>query len=111
MGQQIFEADRQYLGQRLIPGFRRPEDTWNGVARVTDSYAFFCPRCGEIWGRMVHEGATFTQCWSRNCAEHGDGRMAWWNPAGSPVGLAADWPRAALLRELMMEIRLAEKES
>lgn len=41
-----------------------------GRSRDFFSYIFFCPKCGEIWGRSIVENARFVAV-PRPCAEHG----------------------------------------
>lgn len=106
MGRQILEADGVVLGERQIEGFRKIPGF---PIRPNDSYAYFCDRCGEIWGRLRHEGAGSTQCIYRACRKHGDGRLSMQYPAGQPLGVAEDWPREALLREFLIELCEAEK--
>lgn len=107
MGKQVFEADGQVLGSREIPNFLNLP----GIAiRPHYSYAYFCCRCGEIWGRLRHEGAAYTQCIYRNCRAHGDGRLAMTFPSDrEPIGISFDWPREALLREFLVELETAER--
>lgn len=104
MATQTFEADGKVLGSREVPSFVYSE--LEGAKRPTPSYAYFCPRCGEIWGRLRTEGAAYTQCCYRPCEAHGDGRLAQhWVRGEEPSLLARDWPKAALMRELEIEAR------
>lgn len=76
----------------------------------TRSIAYFCPLCGDIWGRIVVSGAASTQCRYRPCEKHGDGRLsqsAW--PEEAATFLTAAWPRAALERELDLELAYQQK--
>lgn len=107
MGKQTFIADGRVLGQRDIENFRNVPGL---PLCITHSYAYCCNECGEIWGRLRHEGAPITQFIYRPCAKHGDGRLAMQFPvAGQPLGVATDWPRAALLREFLIELSGAER--
>lgn len=101
MGKQVFEADGAVLGERMVENFRNIPGF---SIRPTDSYCYFCPRCGEIWGRLRHEGAGYWQCIYRLCRKHGDGRLSMQYPAGQPLGVARGWPHAALLREFLIEL-------
>jgi len=50
---------------------------WKGINHLP-SWAFFCPRCGEIWGRVVRTSPAENQHWlvmQRPCVAHGDGQM------------------------------------
>jgi hypothetical protein len=50
--------------------------------------AYFCPQCGELWGRQVQDGETeySSRGWPswtierRPCVEHGDGQMLFAQP-------------------------------
>lgn len=106
MGQQLFEVGDALLGSRTIPNFRDFPDLGKSPER---SYCYFCGRCGGIWGRLTHEGADWTTIIHRPCERHGDGRLSLEFPAGQPLGLARDWPREALLRELLLECKIAER--
>lgn len=109
MGSQTIEADGVVLGVREVEHWRR-RDTLFAI-RPTDSYAYFCPKCGDIWGRLRHEGASYWQCVYRYCRAHGDGRLSMQYPAGQPTGIERNWPRAALLREFMIELEELERIS
>lgn len=103
MGKQLFEADGRYLGQREVPNFQRSSLFGH---HITSSFCYFCPKCGEIWGRLHHEGGYWQLC-IRNCQRHGDGRLSeLYDRYGDfqPALLARDWPREALLREFLIEL-------
>lgn len=103
MARQTFEVGGKVLGERSVPSFVYSE--LEGGKRPTPSYAYFCSRCGEIWGRLRTEGAQYTQCCYRACEAHGDGRLAQhWIRGEEPSILARDWPREALARELRLEL-------
>jgi hypothetical protein len=71
---QYFEG-RQYVGSRraAIPDV---PDFWPSVA-------YFCPTCGELWGRMIYQfpedyTTRSTVAWMierRRCVKHGDGQF------------------------------------
>ena len=42
---------------------------------LEQSIAYFCPACGEIWGRITLSTATYWQCLERPCQTHGDGSL------------------------------------
>jgi hypothetical protein len=94
--QHIF-ADGAYLGSRIIPNFVCIPGF---DPRAHHSYALFCMRCGEVWGRFIHEGALLTQPVNRPCRKHGDGRLScppqW---TDNPTAIEADWPDAAIAYE------------
>lgn len=99
MARQSFFLGSRYLGSReidplrLIPGLE---------VRRHFSYAHFCGRCGEIWARIILDGATWTQLGYRACPKHAnhefslDGRLSdnetWLD---SPIRYAEDWPEGA----------------
>ena len=96
MASQHFFLGQRYLGSREIPSYRIVpglETRWH------HSYAHFCPRCGDIWARIIHDKATYTQITQRMCPKHAshffshDGRLS--DPEGwsdSPITFADDWP-------------------
>lgn len=107
MGKQLFEADGRYLGQREVPNFQQSSLFGH---RITCSQAYFCPRCGEVWGRLHHEGG-YWQLTHRPCRRHGDGRLSSvWDRYGdfAHTLVRADWPRDALKRELEIELEQAK---
>lgn len=99
MARQSFFLGTRFLGSReiepmrLIPGLE---------VRHHFSYAHFCGRCGDVWARIILEGATWTQLEQRLCPKHAnhqfsiDGRLsdneAWLD---SPIRYADDWPEGA----------------
>ena len=108
MATQQFYVGGRYLGQRTIPD--------NYVVPGFDvrhhfSYAFFCMRCGEVWGRLVHLPAKLTQCVCRPCQKHGDGRLSTTHFfQGECTNLEADWPADAIRHELLCELDLAQDD-
>lgn len=94
MSAQHFFLGGRYLGSRVIPSYRQIPGL---EVRYHYSYAYFCAHCGDIWARIIHEGAPVTQCVHRMCLAHGDGRLAcpstWLD---EPVRFADDWPDAAV---------------
>jgi len=50
---------------------------WRSL-QALPSWVFFCPQCGEIWGRAVRTdppGETHWLVVQRRCTAHGDGQM------------------------------------
>lgn len=97
MAAQHFFVAGAYLGSRTIPSFRQVPGL---EIRYHYSYAYFCAHCGDIWGRILHEGATITQCVHRACFAHGDGRLAChstWHD--DPTRFEDDWPDDAVVAE------------
>jgi hypothetical protein len=97
---------RQIPTNRLVPGLE---------IRPHFSYALFCLRCGDIWGRLMHEPSPLTQIICRPCLQHGDGRLAWLHDSianinDSPLGFADDWPAEAIRYEFRANMALLEKE-
>jgi hypothetical protein len=110
---QHFFVDGRHLGSRLIPTNRLVPGL---DVRPHHSYALFCMRCGEIWGRLMHEAAPLTQIICRPCLKHGDGSLSWLHDSAanineSPLGFADDWPSAAIRHEFRAYMAHAEKES
>jgi len=106
MAKQTFEANGRWLGSRQIESFRKIP----GFPIVVQySYAYFCPRCGDIWSRLWHEDSSHWQLIHRYCQEHGDGRLSLEFPSCEPLGIEKDWPRDALRREFLLELERAEK--
>lgn len=66
---QHFFLNGAYLGSREIP-------TWTTLGgseppRVASSYLLICGKCGEIWGKMMHDHPeAFTQPVLSACREH-----------------------------------------
>lgn len=106
MGTQHFILGKSVLGSRRIPDNR----VIPGLEiRRHHSYAFFCLRCGDIWGRLLHEGAPLTQCITRPCLAHGEGRFSFTHFfAGEPYNFERDWPPAAIKHEFLAELNFIE---
>lgn len=102
MAAQHFFVGTRYLGSRTIPDTRCIPGL---EVRRHYSYALFCMRCGEIWGRFLHERSTLTQCTIRPCLLHGDGKLSTSHFfAGEPTNFEADWPPAAIAHEFAAEL-------
>ena len=76
-----------FLGNRLLGSTSRVQ-TWDGI-QPARSLAYFCPTCGEVWGRLVVAPSDEWLALSAPCARH----PAWlgtvpgsflrgWNPTG-----------------------------
>jgi hypothetical protein len=116
------------LGSREVP------PTWESDLRSTagaarfpyTNVAFFCPVCGEVWGRVTHEGGPapadgrdpwlceFRTC-GRDMDRHGElGRWKRWT-AGSflfpfpevrdQLSFADDWPEEVIRHECGLLLR------
>lgn len=108
MSTQHFFVDGRYLGSRQIPDHRIVPGL---EVRRHHSYALFCMRCGEIWGRFVHDGAPLTQLTFRPCLRHGDGRLAFLHHnLGDPHNYDPDWPDEAVAHEFRAWMALLAKE-
>lgn len=105
---QQFYVGGSYLGQRDIPRVRLVPRLEQSVQR---SIAYFCPKCGDVWGRIVHLASDYTQCVQRACAKHGDGRLGTlpYNILGEPTNVEHDWPAQAVRYEFAAELAYAEK--
>ncbi len=76
-----------FLGNRLLGSTSRVQ-TWDGV-QSTRSLAYFCPTCGEVWGRLVVGKGDEWVALSAPCAKHPAWRgtvqgsfLRSWNPHG-----------------------------
>lgn len=107
MTPQHFFVLGKYLGSRQVPPFMRA----SMGTRVTYSCCWYCPKCADIWARLIVEGADYAQCWTENCPKHGGGRIdrecrfEWW-----PCALEADWPEEALRYVLVRELEQRKKD-
>lgn len=106
MAAQHFFLGQRHLGTRQIPDMRIVPGL---DLRLHYSYAYFCMRCGDIWGRLLHDRGPLTQCIVRPCQRHGDGRFsATYTYPGEPTNFEADWPAGAVAHEFQCELVLAE---
>lgn len=107
MARQDFFVGTKHLGFRLIPDTRiipGLEVRWH------ESHVYFCCRCGEIWGRLLHEKATYYQCTYRECARHGGGHLSDNYEYGEPVYWERNWPASATKYEFERFLERAERE-
>ena len=108
MALQHFFANGLYLGSRHIPDYR----VIPGLeVRRHFSHVLFCPRCGEIWGRILHDGATYHQSTYRPCTKHGNGRLSELHEHGEPVYFELDWPADAVTYEFKRYLEQADKDN
>ena len=105
MALQLFDVRGRHLGSRSVPNFR---DVPGFGFLAERSYVYFCNRCGEVWGGLYVADAGYTSVIQKPCEKHGDGRLSLCFPADLPLGIAADWPKEALLRELKIEMELSK---
>lgn len=62
-----------FLGNRLLD--QSPTlPWWASDSPWTASQALFCPKCGEVWARIVIPGEQWTAV-IRNCEKCGDGQI------------------------------------
>lgn len=116
MKQSFFLRDA-FLGSRDIPPTfeSNPNGHAPGVRFRHSNLALFCPACGEIWGRVLHDVALPEwKVETRHCASHPapvETLVGWtdWK-RGSFIALfpeipdsltfAPDWPPAVCLHEI-----------
>lgn len=90
-------AAHYFLGARLLGtgAFFR----WDDAQISHRSEAFFCPECGEIWGRVLVEGAAWHAV-QIPCERHGGGSFIFpWRRQFS------EFPPAVLSYELAVLLR------
>ena len=107
MAAQHFFVEGRYLGSRQIPDCR----VVPGLdVRWHPSFALSCMRCGEIWGRFLHDKAPLTQPIVRPCLRHGDGRLAFTHHnLGDPHNFDPDWPDEAVAYEFKAWMALLDR--
>ena len=104
---QHFWAGGSYLGNREIPQIRLadPDGHARGTTLPHFNTAYFCPYCGDIWGRITFdEAASRWQVISRACRNHAcaeimqvfGGCLQSSYPGSDPCRFAADWPVGAI---------------
>lgn len=84
-----------FLGTRLLASTPIPPG-WDDLTRAGASLAYFCPTCGEIWGRVMTEGLEWLPIRS-GCSRH-----PYLDPIGSSFILP--WRSNAALAELPAEV-------
>ncbi len=101
---QLFFLNGRYLGSREVPTYSQGLD---GGFRITSSYVLVCPKCGEIWGRLMHEHLqAYCQIIHTRCMEHAifpsEGTLSSQCPyPGDLRGWAPDWPKAATEHDII----------
>lgn len=108
MARQDFFVGTHYLGWREIPDNRVVPGL---EVRRHHSTVLFCPRCGEIWGRLLHAGSRYHQLVHRLCLQHGEGWLSC-HPSWSddPSLFSPDWPPRAIRWEFEALLRHVERE-
>jgi len=108
MARQTFFLGPCCLGSRSVPEFHFTPGLGNRLIR---SRAYFCGRCGDIWGRLLVDSSTFTQLVQRPCLAHGDGRFSQFHNFEEGADYSADWPAAATAYEARAWLEYAWKFS
>lgn len=98
-----FERD-QYIGSRSVDPDATDADG-NKFYPYVPHTAYFCPRCGELWGRqlMADESIYSSRGWpswtieKRPCVEHGDGQFLYAQPLDGADDALLSRELAALL--------------
>lgn len=105
---QHFFLQGRYLGARQISAWFR----LSGEApRYQHSYVLFCGRCGDIWARLIVDGAPYTQVIQTPCRAHGDGRISCsprWKD--HPTCIDISWPSEAIRYEFERTLEQAIKD-
>lgn len=109
MGKQYFIVGKSVLGSRTIPDNR----IFPGMeVRRNYSFALFCGKCGEVWGRLLHDAAVYTQVRVVPCLKHGDGRFSLTFPWPEECfNFEDDWPPEAIKHEFFAELAWTLKET
>lgn len=83
-----------FLGKELVGQILIDDEIFSRFMELVpaESYIFFCPKCGEVWGRihLVKEGVEWRAC-ERECERcdpefGGSFYVVWWN-----TDLTKDW--------------------
>ena len=105
-----------WFGNNFLLGSRPVELRWTCTKEQWDlkltlpyhNLAYFCPVCGEVWGRVTYDHAAPTwQITSRSCEKHGKTRLdavaagsfRITFPGEDPLQFAGDWPDNAIRYE------------
>jgi hypothetical protein len=108
---QHFIVEGKYLG-----AVQRNLERVHNTAAIPQSYAFFCPECGDVWARCPVTFGTKQQSflvWRISCRKHdsshylnvpGSLHMAWDKP------FSEAFPEEVLWRELAVHLDHAEKK-
>lgn len=95
-----FFSGSQYLGQGMLRLTFIKGELERPISR-----AFFCPICGEVWARVVVEGASEFQSYTRTCARH-DPRWSIEIPGSIWISWDRDFQDAFPSEALKREVRL-----
>lgn len=102
MSLQHFFVKGKFLGSRTIPDYTMGLD---GM-RINHSYVLVCPKCQEIWARLMHDHPMAdTQIERVQCPEHAiwpsDGTLSAQSPyPGYLREWQPDWPKAASCHDI-----------
>lgn len=108
MAAQHFFVFGRHLGSRVIDSYRRVPGL---EVKYQPSYALYCHACGDIWGRIIHQGAQITQIRCTLCSKHGDGRLSpLHNWPDDPCNFDPSWPKAAITHEFFVELTHYERK-
>lgn len=109
MALQHFFVGQHYLGARTIEDLR----VIPGLeVRRHYSYAYYCGRCGDIWARLLHDDASYTQLIQLPCRQHGGDGLLACHPTWTdmPIRFEDNWPLDAIKYEFEATLAKAEKE-
>ncbi len=102
MPSQTFFVQGRYLGECEIPSMFLAL----GEVQRARSAALYCGHCGEIWARLCN-GSPWTCVFTKDCAQHGDGRLWYKEMAYQPAFELERWPTDVLRYELERSIQVA----
>ena len=103
-----------FVGNSFLGSFRYDSGRAD-LLYYRESFAFFCPECGDVWGRIAAKSSLGRPLFFRAvpvaCARHHD----WWNVPGSILANQLEHvidllPPEALIREFQIHLAYAEKE-
>jgi hypothetical protein len=112
MTAQVFIVRGKVLGARPVQSHYRTVEGFS----IRPSYAYFCPKCSEIWGKVIVDHfASYHNVVARRCPYHAesgtDGSLAgspYW--LEDPTAFDADWPPEAIKHEFHNALQKALKE-
>lgn len=99
-----------FLGNRLLATCR-DFPKWDDLTLSFSNQIFVCPRCGDIWGRIMQDGAEDFYPVRRGCSRHrytdtvGGSFIAPWRKT------FAELPPEVLAYELNLRLDQFEKEN
>ena len=103
-----------FVGNSFLGTFRYDSGR-SDLLYYRESFAFFCPECGDVWGRIAAKNssgkACSFHCMTVACLRHHD----YWNIPGSIlvnqlVNMLDLLPPEALIREFQIHLAHTEKE-